>query len=106
MKSNIEFLRDILDENLLADEAFEFLDALEKELNDQKDEIETLEGNISDLETEIKEIEDEGEKLQAVTIGALDTVYYRLENGNLMLLQKVEAFLGRLKSHYVPGSVM
>lgn len=57
-KSNIEHLRDILQE-YNNDQAEEFLEAIENEFDEKIDEIEELDDKVRDLESENEDLEDQ-----------------------------------------------
>lgn len=98
-KTNIEHLRDILGksefESPITKEAFEFLDAIEEEQTDYKDEIRELKNDIRDKESEIESLEEKVEGLEheelddSIFLG-LDTLHYKLENGNLKIQMQLE----------------
>lgn len=91
-KSNIDHLRDILEKYQLEDttEAKEFLDAIEKEEIEYKDKISSLK---EDMEEEEKE---EVDLVNSDFVG-LDTINWSLENGNLVIQQKMEYFIEALQ---------
>lgn len=98
-KTNIEHLRDILGktefESPLTKEAIEFLDAIEKEQTDYEDEIRNLKTEINEKDSEIEYLEEKVEGLEedelddSVFLG-LDTLHYRLENGNIKIQMQLE----------------
>lgn len=98
-KTNIEHLRDILGktefESPLTKEAIEFLDAIEEEQTDYENEIRNLKTEVSEKESEIESLEEKVEGLEdeetveKVFLG-LDTLHYRLENGNLKIQMQLE----------------
>ena len=104
-KNNIEHLKDILDKIKtsptleLFEEAIEFIDAIEsdtedkpvirkikKEINENEDKIEKLEERIEELEEELEESESDFDE---VYLG-LDTMKYKLDNGNLKIQMQFE----------------
>lgn len=101
-KSNIEHLRDILKEfqthdSIKADEAEEFLDAIESDIDDLKEEIRNAEDNEPDDDDKEEIAEDYiGDKFTKEYLG-LDTIEYRLENGNLKIQMQLDQFLHNVK---------
>jgi predicted RNase H-like nuclease (RuvC/YqgF family) len=98
-KSNIDNLRDILGKNEfespLTKEALEFLDAIDEDQTDYEDEIRNLKSDISDKDSEIERLEEkveelEEEELEGSVFLGLDTLHYRLENGNLKIQMQFE----------------
>lgn len=114
-KTNSEYIREIISEFSMynknkADEAIEFLDALEKELSGAS-EIEELENQIEHLEQEkekleeiIQEQEDEDNRFsvsESVSLGGLDVFHWGLDQGNLKITEQIESFVEKLKIQYV-----
>lgn len=56
MKTNIDYLRELIEDNT---EAVEFLDAIEKEFDESKDEIEGLKSDIEDKDIDIDGLNDQ-----------------------------------------------
>lgn len=103
-KTNIEFLKDIFKEMsgitpALVTEAEEFLDAVEKELNEANGRVLELHEQVDNLEATINNTE-----LSEKTYLGLDTLNWELENGNLLIQQRVENFLGALKKEFCVGA--
>lgn len=105
-KSNIEFLREIIQKNKFeqpaSTEALEFLDAIEEELTESVDLIRSLKEEVSDKESEITKLEETIEELEDEDIGeevflGLDTIHYRLENGNLKIQIQFEHWCEQVK---------
>lgn len=94
--SNIEALRSLIKDELIKDEANEFLDAIGAE-------IEILEGRIKTLEEEVNALEEEGKdevQTESHTIGGLDVLHIGLDNENMEIRARVDTFITRLKQHY------
>lgn len=89
-KSNIDFLRDTLNGMELekTDEALEWADAVEEELIEMKDKISSQETEISDLQSKLEEA---NENLPTSIDLGLDTIHFRLEKGNLIIRQRLQA---------------
>lgn len=105
-KTNIEHLRDIINgfkviDSEKGEEALEFVDAIENELQDcggdtdNEKELEKAEERIEELEDEIRELK-ETPSTEEYFVG-LDTVYIGYQNGNLKIQQQVESFIQRLQ---------
>ena len=117
MKTNIEYLRDILKElgqvaPTLVAEAEEFLDAYVSEImegddcercKDLEKEIEELEKEKNDNDEEVTSLKNEVERLECVVnvdnIG-LDVIKWELEKGNLQIQSQMEAFVEQLRRQY------
>lgn len=117
MKTNIEYLRDILKElgqvaPTLAAEAEEFLDAYVSETGegdgcerckDLEEEIEELKKEKNDKNEEIASLENEVEQLKCevnVDNIGLDVIKWELEKGNLQIQSQMEAFVEQLRRQY------
>lgn len=116
-KSNVEYLRAILEELGKEDmgdeyrtekmnEGFEFVDEIEgdlKDIDNLGDDIKKLEEENRSLESELSEMEDNPHE-EEVFLG-LDTLYYRLEKGNLKIQMQLEHWceLVRKQNAVVPA---
>lgn len=98
--NNIEALRSLLKGELLEDEANEFLDALKEEFEEKEDKIEELEKEIGELEESIEDKDDELDGYEEHVIAGLDTIYIKLDQGNMEIQSRVDTFIERLKKHY------
>lgn len=85
MKTNEQYLRELIKDN---DEAIEFLDAM---IKDHKKECEGLEDDEI-LQEKINDLEEELEGYTTVDLG-LDTLHYKLERGNLHIQSQLESFI-------------
>jgi len=93
-KTNIEHLRDLLNDFKAIDsekgeEAIEFLETIH-------DEIIKKDQEISDLEM-IEEPDDREPEYDNSDFVGLDTINWKLDNGNLKIQQQMESFVQRLK---------
>lgn len=98
--SNIEALRNILSKYELEDttEALEFLEAIEKEQEECTDTIRTLREEVKDYENDDEDDSDEDEvELNNHDFVGLDTINWSLNNGNLVIQQKMEYFIEALQ---------
>lgn len=95
---NIGHLRDILTKYQLEDttEAIEFLDAIESDAEDIFIEMGEKDQEIKNLETDSDEESDDPAYDNSDFVG-LDTINWSLENGNLVIQQKMEYFVEALK---------
>lgn len=89
MKTNEEYLRELIAHD---DEAIEFLDALIKEYKGQA-EPETG-SEVDDLKDEIDELRGNLSEFTVVDLG-LDILHYKLEKGNLRMHDKLENLIRR-----------
>ena len=103
MKTNVEYLRDILKElgqvaPTLAAEAEEFLEAYVSETG-EGDDCE----RCKDLQEEIISLENEVDQLKcevSVDNIGLDVIKWELEKGNLQIQSQMEAFVEQLRRQY------
>lgn len=106
--TNVDALRKIINDNnsFMSDsvEALEFIDAIEEEIIDLKDERATLRTEVVDRESEIRSLQDQPETT-AVFLG-LDTLHYRLESGNLRITQQLENLLNNIKHQNAAGILL
>lgn len=103
-KTNIKHLREIIE---IHPEATEFLNAVEQELSDANDDARdwekqchSFESDCDDKDKEIERLESEIENLQVSdnqSFVGLDTIYWRLESGNLKIQTQVENFITALQ---------
>lgn len=80
MKTNIDYLRELIEDNT---EAVEFLDAIEKEFDESKDEIERLKLLVADtdeLEAANERIEELEEFEPNYTFEGIGKIYIRCDN--------------------------
>lgn len=104
-KSNIDHLKKIISElsvydAKLGEEAEEFLDAIEEELTDCADEIKSLKEDLSDKDSTIRALEEDSvDNLNEEQLG-VDTLYWKLKDGNLIVTEKMENFVKGLKLKY------
>lgn len=104
LKSNIEELRKILNEdNFKKDEAIEFLEAIEidvdgliDELDDANTEITSLESKIDDLKEEVNELE--GTDTNSEIECGIGTIEYN-EPDNLLLQDVMDNLSSAIKKH-------
>lgn len=109
--NNIEHLRSIIKHyastGIDTTEAEEFIDAVEDEYNDK---VAGLEAENDTLQTELDDLKDqEDQEDQEETISVflgLDTLHYRLEQGNLRIQQQLEAWINNIKKQNCAGVEM
>jgi vacuolar-type H+-ATPase subunit I/STV1 len=106
-KTNIEHLKDIIKELKIYDsqkatEAEEFLEAIENELTDSEDEMQTIKERNAELNSEIDTLEGGGSYDNNDFVG-LDTINWSLEKGNLAIQQRMESFIERLQKENCVG---
>jgi hypothetical protein len=101
-KTNVQHLRDIIKEfethdSLKAEEAGEFLDSIEEEIDDLKQDVRDAESAEPD-KAELEEIAEDyiADEFTKEFVG-LDTIEYRLVNGNLKIQMQVEQFVKNLQ---------
>lgn len=112
-KSNMQHIRDIMTK--LADgpigedpkqelitEMEEFVDSVEEELTEAKDRISELETETNHQESTIDNLKEEVEELEydnAENLG-VDTLYWKLEQGNIVVTQHMESFIRNMKEKF------
>ncbi len=98
-------LAEELDESAdsLREELLEVLDTLQVEYeNDKdfwKDELENEKLSHQETSSELENLKDSEPEVQSIKLN-LDTFHYGLENGNLKVQQRVDAFVNELKANY------
>lgn len=106
MKSNTEHLKDLLHKwhntEMPADisEAIEFIDAIEDEQENLKEELSNAELDLENLQTP-----DDSIGLTSVFLG-LDTLHYRLEQGNLKIASQLENWINNIKEQNCAGVLL
>lgn len=88
--NNIEALRKLIVDTPQAEEAEEFLDAIQDELREADDDIKTLEHNIRELE------QPDEDPFKSCNLG-LDTLEYRLKHGNLKVQMQLEHWMQQMQ---------
>lgn len=116
-KSNYDHLRDILQDlkdnqwgvdpaNGQIEEALEFLENIEQ---DQLDKIEQLSTELDDAKQEInsakEDLDDTMKDYHTIDLG-LDTMYVKLEKGNLRITSQLEAWVNQVKKQNCAGVEM
>lgn len=102
--TNADALRKIIqaaDGLIDAEEALEFIDAMEEEITDLKDEVSTLETTVSENESEIENLKD-NEEYEEINLG-LDTLHYRLEKDNLKIKMQIDHWIAQVKKQNCVG---
>lgn len=98
--SNLKELRKILNEYQLesTDVAVEFLDAIEEDVDNVIDELSKAKSEIRDYENDdlVEEEKEEVDLVNSDFVG-LDTINWSLDNGNLVIQQKMEYFIEALQ---------
>jgi chromosome segregation ATPase len=104
-KTNIDYLRDMLDKNMgepYKDEDLEFLESiedevkeLEKQVDDKNDEIKSLESDIDEKQTEINSLENDGPNWEVIQAGIGTIEWY---SDNIQLQGLMEALEEKLKT--------
>lgn len=117
-KSNSDLLRSTIEELGKEDmgtdcrtekmeECFEFLDAIDEEhkteVDDLEDEKETLEEKLHSAHNAIDEL-DNNPNFEKTFLG-LDTLNWNLDNGNLVIQQRMENFIANLQKEFSASSV-
>lgn len=102
--TNIEHLKVILGNYELenTEEAMEFVEAIEKELEEKDTDIEDLKNEYAESDME-DEDEKEAEYDNSDFVG-LDTINWSLDNGNLVIQQKMEYFIESLRKTNCVGT--
>lgn len=98
-KNNIDFLREIIKgftviDSEKAEEAIEFLDAIQNEFWEKGEQIAEL--KLAAKENEQDDNENDQEYDNSDFVG-LDTLNWKLDNGNLKIQQQMESFVQRLQ---------
>lgn len=96
IKSKIDHIKSLLKDSPVAEEVEEFLESIEDKVNDMENEITDLLDEVYKLNTKDEERDDE--PYDEVHDLGLDTISYRLDNGNLLIKEKVDQFIESLKS--------
>lgn len=91
IKSNCDHIERLLKGSGLLEEVSEFLETIKDKAEDMQNEITDLQEEIDELNTKDDEPYDEVHDL------GLDTISYRLDNGNLLIKEKVDQFIESLK---------
>lgn len=98
--NNTQALRSLLKGYSIEDEAVEFLDAIDEEFDDNRSEAINLSQQIEELENKAEQLEDELSGCETHIIAGMDTIYIKLDQGNLEIQSRVDTFVERLKKHY------
>jgi len=102
-KSNIDHLRDLLKDVVHAnkEEVFEFLEAAEYEIDELKNEKTKLQEELDDLESlgSSDDDEDEEDDFNSENLG-LDTFNWKLDHGNIVIEEHIQAFVTQMKRKY------
>lgn len=97
-KSNYDHLKDLLKGTVIEDEALEFLEAMQEGYTD---EIKELKKELDDLKAE----EHDMDGYDAIDLG-LNTMYIKLEKGNLRIQSQLEAWVNQVKKQNCAGMEM
>ena len=104
MKSNIDLLRNLLNEHLESDsDEFGLLDDIETEVKELQKDLKSAEesldeskSEVSDLQDEVKDLEskleDEPEYENSIDLG-LDTIHFTFEKDNLLIRQQFDSLM-------------
>jgi len=88
MKSNMDYLKELIEDN---DEALEFLEAMEKEHTEEvdglKDELVDKDEEISDLKSELSEAAEEVEDYEDIDCG-IGVIKYKTDNLKLQSIME------------------
>lgn len=94
-KTNVEYLRDLIIEG--HEERIEFLEAVEKELEDKDERILDLQGELEDSDDEAEPQELEYEHSEDIYLGVMEELKW--DCPNLAVKSMMEVFIEKLKKH-------
>lgn len=95
IKSTCDHIFLLLKGSGLQEEVSEFLETIKDKAEDMQNEITDLQEKVDELNTKEEDIDDE--PYDEVHDLGLDTISYRLNNGNLLIKEKVYQFIESLK---------